>query len=48
MSHIHTKYSIKLPELENAEHVMESNGRIEPIAKKDDSVSEQLGKFGHC
>ena len=48
MSHIQRKYSIKLPELENDEHLIESTGRIEPIAKKDDSVSEQLGKFGHC
>ena len=47
MSHIQRKYSIKLPELENTEHVIESIGNIEPIAKTESSAAEQLGNFGH-
>ena len=47
MSHIQRKYSIKLPKLESAEHVIESIGRIESIGKKENMTAEQLGKFGH-
>ena len=47
MSHIPRKYSINLPELENGEHVIQSIGKIEPIAKKEKTSADQLGKFGH-
>ena len=46
MSHIQRKYSIKIPELEKGELAIQSIGRIEPMAKQENSTAKQLGKLG--